>query len=168
MRDALSTGCPIAAARSDAACVRARPPSFVGAVAPIFCSGIQLRRNQTMKRVALAALALTIASGAFAAKGEIKVSAEQMIAAYTGAGGDKYFDKPIALTGTLLGFQQGFTGATFAEIGEGEDAEQAVRATFADTANEQKAQRLVGKQVTLHCRADVASGIATASNCRLK
>ncbi|WP_431823542.1 hypothetical protein [Burkholderia sp. F1] len=121
-----------------------------------------------MKRMALAALALTIASGAFAAKGEIKVSAAQMIAAYSGAGGDKYFDKPIALTGTLLGFQQGFTGAKLAEIGDGEDADEAVRVTFADAANEQKAERLVGKQITLHCRADVASGIATASDCRLK
>lgn len=121
-----------------------------------------------MKRIALAALALTIATGAMAAKGELKVSAAQMIEAYTGSGGDKYFDQPVALTGTLLGLEKGFTGKTLAEIGEDEDADQAVRASFIDAAAEQKAQRLVGKRVTLHCVGEFASGIATVRDCRVK
>ncbi|MCQ4384134.1 hypothetical protein NO136_19915, partial [Clostridioides difficile] len=42
------------------------------------------------------------------------------------------------------------------------------RASFIDAAAEQKAQRLVGKRVTLHCVGDFGSGIATVRDCRVK
>ncbi|CAD6527596.1 hypothetical protein ACFQ3P_12915 [Paraburkholderia sabiae] len=104
------------------------------------------------------------------AASEIKVNAAQLAEQFSSGASStsdiasNYVDRRVALTGTLLSLDEGFTGDVVGKLGD--DPDQAVRVAFANPAAVAKIRKRVGQTVTLHCVGAFSTGFATATACR--
>jgi hypothetical protein len=122
-----------------------------------------------MKNVAALLMTAAVAFDVHAAS-ELKINAAQLAAQFSSGAlsasdiAAHYAAKRVALTGTLLSLDEGFTGDVVGKLGDHPD--EAVRVVFVNQAAVAKVRQRVGQTVTLHCVGELSTGFATASACQ--